>query len=175
MPGVKKRRTLLLKVVVSRGGNYARQWCASTTTLAWLLLAPLFVLLAHQLKFKFLVIFFHFLAGLNESKGAWNGQKRSVLVDTFLTSKQPEFDREKQQNVSALVGKTAFLTCSVHNLKPTQKVRFLHLVILNVFCMLFYCMRIHEHACMSSHTYSREKRLSYFQGTFYITITVIFM
>jgi hypothetical protein len=47
-----------------------------------------------------------------------------VLVDTFLTSKQPEFDREKQQNVSALVGKTAFLTCSVHNLKPTQKASF---------------------------------------------------
>ena len=27
------------------------------------------------------------------------------------------------QNVSALVGKTAFLTCVVRNLKPTQRVR----------------------------------------------------
>jgi hypothetical protein len=80
-----------------------------------------------KLNSNFYFIRSTFYAGLNESKGAWNGQKRSVLVDTFLTSKQPEFDREKQQNVSALVGKTAFLTCSVHNLKPTQKASFFFL------------------------------------------------
>lgn len=61
--------------------------------------------------------------GLKETRGAWSGQqKRSVLEDTFFTNKQPEFDRNKQQNVTALVGKTAFLACSVRNLKATQKV-----------------------------------------------------
>jgi hypothetical protein len=46
-----------------------------------------------------------------------------VLEESFLANKQPEFDSHMQDNVTALVGKTAFLACSVRNLKPTQKVR----------------------------------------------------
>ena len=72
-------------------------------------------------------------AGLSETQGAWprsssnySGQKRSVLDEddnnVLLANRQPEFDRNKLQNVTALVGKTAFLACSVRNLKPTQKV-----------------------------------------------------
>ena len=42
--------------------------------------------------------------------------------DGYFSSQYPEFDRTKPQNVTALVGKTAFLTCGVYNLKPNQKV-----------------------------------------------------
>ena len=49
-------------------------------------------------------------------------ERRSGLEDSFLTKSLPEFDKVQPQNVSALVGKTAFLTCVVRNLKPTQRV-----------------------------------------------------
>ena len=44
------------------------------------------------------------------------------LEDVYFSNKLPEFDRTKSQNVTALVGKTTFLTCSVKNLKHNQKV-----------------------------------------------------
>ena len=49
-------------------------------------------------------------------------ERRLGLEDSFLTKSLPEFDKVQPQNVSALVGKTAFLTCVVRNLKPTQRV-----------------------------------------------------
>jgi len=60
--------------------------------------------------------------GISETGGAQHMDRRSVLQDSFLTKSLPEFDTIQPQNVSALVGKTAFLTCVVRNLKPTQRV-----------------------------------------------------
>jgi len=60
--------------------------------------------------------------GISETGGTQDIEKRSVLQDSFLTNSVPEFDNMQLQNVSALVGKTAFLTCVVRNLKPTQRV-----------------------------------------------------
>ena len=45
-----------------------------------------------------------------------------MLEDAYLKNALPYFDTIMPQNVSAVVGKTAFLTCVVKNLKPTQKV-----------------------------------------------------
>lgn len=61
-------------------------------------------------------------SGISETGGVQQIEKRSVLQDSFLTNSVPEFDNMQPQNVSALVGKTAFLTCVVRNLKPTQRV-----------------------------------------------------
>jgi len=60
--------------------------------------------------------------GISETGGVQHHERRSVLQDSFLTNSLPEFDTIQPQNVSALVGKTAFLTCVVRNLKPTQRV-----------------------------------------------------
>lgn len=61
--------------------------------------------------------------GISETVGVQQGRDgRNVLEDSFLTNTIPEFDPTPPRNVSALVGKTAFLTCVVRNLKPTQRV-----------------------------------------------------
>lgn len=61
--------------------------------------------------------------GISETAGVQQSQaKRNILEDSFLSHTIPEFDPTPPQNVSALVGKTAFLTCVVRNLKPTQRV-----------------------------------------------------
>ena len=61
-------------------------------------------------------------SGICETGGTQYMERRSGLEDSFLTKSLPEFDNVQPQNVSALVGKTAFLTCLVRNLKPTQRV-----------------------------------------------------
>ena len=49
-------------------------------------------------------------------------ESSEMLEDAYLKNALPYFDTIMPQNVSAVVGKTAFLTCVVKNLKPTQKV-----------------------------------------------------
>ena len=61
------------------------------------------------------------IPGINETCG--KQQPESELRDLYYVHAEPEFDRGLPQNVSAIVGKTAFLTCVVRSLKPTQKVR----------------------------------------------------
>ena len=62
------------------------------------------------------------LPGINETTGSHHGM--GELQDFFSVHSHAEFDRDLPQNVSAIVGQTAFLTCLVRNLKPTQKVNF---------------------------------------------------
>ena len=69
------------------------------------------------------VLTIHWLPGINEATGSHHGV--GELQDLFSLHSQAEFDRELPQNVSAIVGQTAFLSCQVRNLKPTQKVNFL--------------------------------------------------
>ena len=61
--------------------------------------------------------------GLSDTRGVHQLERSSsVLQDSFLGQTVPEFDQLQSKNVTALVGKTAFLTCVVRNLKPTQRV-----------------------------------------------------
>jgi len=62
-----------------------------------------------------------FTKGINETFGKHH-HSESELRDLYYVHSRPEFDKHPPQNVSAIVGKTAFLTCVVRNLKPTQKV-----------------------------------------------------
>lgn len=62
-----------------------------------------------------------FSKGINETCGK-HQHDNSELRDLYYVHSKPEFDNGFPQNVSAIVGKTAFLTCVVRNLKPTQKV-----------------------------------------------------
>ena len=62
------------------------------------------------------------LPGINETTGSHHGV--GELQDLFSLHSQAEFDPDLPQNVSAIVGQTAFLSCLVRNLKPTQKVNF---------------------------------------------------
>ena len=62
------------------------------------------------------------LPGINETTGSHHGV--GELQDLFSLHSQAEFDQDLPQNVSAIVGQTAFLSCLVRNLKPTQKVNF---------------------------------------------------
>ena len=64
----------------------------------------------------------HLFSGINETTGSQHGLGN--LQDLFSVHSQAEFDRNLPQNVSAIVGQTAFLSCLVRNLKPTQKVNF---------------------------------------------------
>ena len=64
----------------------------------------------------------HSLPGINETRGSHHGL--GELKDLFSLHSQAEFDRNLPQNVSAIVGQTAFLSCLVRNIKPTQKVNF---------------------------------------------------
>ena len=66
-----------------------------------------------------------YISGISETGGVQHIERRSILQDSFLTNSLPEFDTIQPQNVSALVGKTAFLTCVVRNLKPTQRVSYI--------------------------------------------------
>ena len=59
---------------------------------------------------------------VRESSGNHQGDLQNSVANTNLLKKSAHFDYELPQNVSAVVGKTAFLTCVVKNLKPTQKV-----------------------------------------------------
>jgi len=61
-----------------------------------------------------------FTKGINETTGSHHGV--GELQDLFSLHSQAEFDKDLPQNVSAIVGQTAFLSCLVRNLKPTQKV-----------------------------------------------------
>merc|ERR1712064_234232 len=61
-----------------------------------------------------------FTKGINEAKG--KHQRDTELRDLFYVHAQPEFDTRQPTNVSAVLGRTAFLTCVVRNLKPSQKV-----------------------------------------------------
>lgn len=61
--------------------------------------------------------------GISKIDGMQSFERRAILEDSYLAKNTvPEFDTTPPQNVSALVGKTAFLTCVVRNLRPTQKV-----------------------------------------------------
>ena len=58
---------------------------------------------------------------IQESTGIKQGDIHEI--DSLKTESAPAyFDYQLSQNVSAVLGKTAFLTCVVKNLKPTQKV-----------------------------------------------------
>jgi len=61
-----------------------------------------------------------FTKGINEAQG--KHQRDTELRDLFYVHAQPEFDARLPTNVSAVLGRTAFLTCVVRNLKPSQKV-----------------------------------------------------
>ena len=70
----------------------------------------------------------HFLE-IRESTGKHhNSQKdaetRKSFDDNLQVASVAHFDYKLPQNVSAIVGKTAFLTCVVKNLKTSQKVNF---------------------------------------------------
>ena len=60
------------------------------------------------------------IPGINEAQG--KHQRDTELRDLFYVHAQPEFDARLPTNVSAVLGRTAFLTCVVRNLKPSQKV-----------------------------------------------------
>lgn len=64
---------------------------------------------------------FYFLE-ITESNGSSQGELHNSIDDTFMKKSVAKFDYQLPQNVSAIVGKTAFLTCVVKNLKPSQKV-----------------------------------------------------
>ena len=70
------------------------------------------------------VLTFFFL-GINETLGKYH--RDSELRDLYYVHSKPEFDNSQPTNVSSIVGKTAFLTCVVRNLKPSQKVNFLNI------------------------------------------------
>jgi len=59
---------------------------------------------------------------ITESNGSSQGELHNSIDDTFMKKSVAKFDYQLPQNVSAIVGKTAFLTCVVKNLKPSQKV-----------------------------------------------------
>jgi len=62
-----------------------------------------------------------FTKGINETLGRQHHSDQE-LRDLYFVHAKPEFDSNLPHNVSAIVGKTAFLTCVVRNLKPTQQV-----------------------------------------------------
>ena len=57
-----------------------------------------------------------------ESSGKHLKEVESYVKERFERHEVAHFDNQQPQNVSAIVGKTAFLTCVVKNLLPTQKV-----------------------------------------------------
>ena len=57
-----------------------------------------------------------------ESSGKHQKEVESYVKERFERQGVAHFDNQQPQNVSAIVGKTAFLTCVVKNLLPTQKV-----------------------------------------------------
>ena len=59
-----------------------------------------------------------------ESSGKHQKEVESYVKEHFERQGVAHFDNQQPQNVSAIVGKTAFLTCVVRNLKPSQKVWF---------------------------------------------------
>jgi len=59
---------------------------------------------------------------IRESCGKHHSDVHHFLEDNYLKKSLTHFDFLQPQNVSAILGKTAFLTCVVKNLKPTQKV-----------------------------------------------------
>ena len=62
---------------------------------------------------------------IRESSGKHQREVQPSLAsldDNFSKKSVANFDYHLSQNVSAIVGKTAFLTCVVKNLQPSQKV-----------------------------------------------------
>ena len=59
---------------------------------------------------------------IQESTGIKQGDIHETDSLKKSESAPAYFDYQLSQNVSAVLGKTAFLTCVVKNLKPTQKV-----------------------------------------------------
>ena len=71
---------------------------------------------------------FSFLIEIRESCGKHHSDVHHFLEDNYLKKSLTHFDFLQPQNVSAILGKTAFLTCVVKNLKPTQKVEYLKIL-----------------------------------------------
>lgn len=69
-----------------------------------------------------MVVLIFLVKETNQMHGYGQNSKPSILEESFMPHKMPTFDTSFPKNVSALVGKTAFLTCVVRNLRPTQKV-----------------------------------------------------
>ena len=67
-------------------------------------------------------IIYFILLEITESNGSSQGELHNAIDDSFMKKSVAKFDYQLPQNVSAIVGKTAFLTCVVKNLKPSQKV-----------------------------------------------------
>ena len=62
------------------------------------------------------------LSEICESSGKHQKEVEIYTKEHFQTHEAAHFDYQQPQNVSTVVGKTAFLTCVVKNLLPTQKV-----------------------------------------------------
>ena len=72
---------------------------------------------------------------VKESTGNHHKNEINSLENEFLEqTKLAHFDYQMPQNVSSIVGKTAFLTCVVKNLKSSQKVIFQTIMEFRLFC-----------------------------------------
>ena len=67
---------------------------------------------------------YFFTIEIRESNGKQQSDVDNYLEDHYIKPSLTHFDLLQPQNVSAILGKTAFLTCLVKNLKPTQKVKY---------------------------------------------------
>ena len=72
-----------------------------------------------------------------ESSGKHQKEVQIYAKEGFQRHEAAHFDYQQPQNVSAIVGKTAFLTCVVKNLLPTQKVVYTITAGKNRFITLF--------------------------------------
>ena len=65
---------------------------------------------------------------IRESCGKHHSDVHNFLEENYPKKSLTHFDSLQPKNVSAILGKTAFLTCVVKNLKPTQKVEYLKIL-----------------------------------------------
>lgn len=82
------------------------------------------------------------------SSGAINHQKNTnnILVATTAYRKGPYFDRAASKNVTAMLGKTAYLNCRVKNLGNRTVSFFIFLWLLNI--LHVYCCSFFSVCCL---------------------------
>ena len=98
----------LIQVFLIKGEEY--HWHFSWTETIWNIIE-----IWSQLIFKI---------EIRESCGKHHSDVHHIVEENYIKKSPTHFDFLQPQNVSAILGKTAFLTCVVKNLKPTQKVEY---------------------------------------------------
>ena len=73
-----------------------------------------------------------------ESSEKHQKQVQIHAKERFQRHEAAHFDYQQPQNVSAIVGKTAFLTCVVKNLLTTQKVVYTNTAVKKLLISLFW-------------------------------------